>query len=296
MSKIKDSLATAISSQKFWFTLLGMAGAGITAYLNQGNATAVILAMITFLGLPTTFVAAKTYQNTHGVNSPEVIAETIKQESIPVPVEAPKILTIRERIVSARKMYSIWDNAKMLLLGTFKDRFESALKRLVLLNPNIKNVEAARQAIEEITGVCLDEKTCAAISGQPGMLGAVGANADIKIISDLLDAIDRMPELAYKKAEFTEVAIRYAIQNIIFDAIVRIQNGIRANTSEGFTVAKNVLKEFGLTDWQINKSEFSGAQVKIWYSTTGQKDSYQLVDFDAYELANVDQVTLKDLR
>jgi len=68
-----------IGSTKFWFTLIGMGLAGYAAYKTGGSIGA-ILAALAFLGLPGTYVVAKTYQNTHGENDPSVIRMQLTQE------------------------------------------------------------------------------------------------------------------------------------------------------------------------------------------------------------------------
>lgn len=199
---------------------------------------------------------------------------------------------VKDRIKSARVMYGTWEGTKALMMGEFKQRFEDSLKRLVRLNPNIKSIDAARSAILEITGTIVDDKACEAIGQQPGMLGAVGANADIKIIGDLLNAIDKTKELGYMKTAFIRVATRYAVKSILDEVTIRVQQG------DGNEQSRLALEEFGLTRWQINKSyESSGAggEFRIWYSTTNQPGTFQLRSFDQYMLAGVDSTTMEDL-
>jgi hypothetical protein len=202
----------------------------------------------------------------------------------------PVIPSVKERVAIARQMYGTWDGAKQVMLQTFKEAFETALRRMLRLNPNLKTIDAVRQAVLEVVGVQLDDKACEAIGQIPGFLGAVGANADIKIIGDFLDAIDRTPELSYFKPIFIKIAVKYAVKNILDTVVLRVQAG------QGNESAKQALEEFGLTRWQIDKSQFSGGDLQIWYSTTNQRDSYGYRQFDQYMLAGVDSVTLEDLK
>jgi hypothetical protein len=234
-----------------------------------------------------------------GAGSTAVIAQAATAIPAGTPVqivtpiaEAAPVLTmsVKERIAVARKTYGTWEGAKQMLLGTFKDAFETALRRMLRLNPNLKTIDAVRQAVLEVTGVQLEDRACEAIGQIPGFLGAVGANADIRIISDFLDAVDRMKELVYYKKIFITLAVRYAVKDIVNKVWQRVQDGAATES------AKQALEEFGLTRWQIDKSQWNGSDLQIWYSTTNQKDSYSFRQFDPWMLAGIDPSTGDDLK
>jgi hypothetical protein len=193
-----------------------------------------------------------------------------------------------QRKIAIRATVGTWEGAKQYLLGTFKDRWEASLRRMLMNNPNMATVDAVRQAVLEVLNVKMDDKVCEAISQTPGFLGAISAHSDIKIISDLLDVIDRTKELAYMKTMFTAIAVRYGIKNTLDDVVLRTQ-------SSDMPTVKAAMLECGLNQWQIDKSQFSGGQIKMWYSTTGQIGTYQYEDFDVYRLAKVNPATMEDI-
>jgi hypothetical protein len=272
------------------------------------DATSQTITLIVEAGIPIAFMvfqslsdkklAAKPASSISTSSGSPQITAPVPVPIVPLPMTSPLaeaaapviIPSIKDRIKIARQTYGTWEGTKQLMLGTFKEAFESALRRLLRLNPNLKTLDAARAAILEIVGVQLDDKACEAIGQIPGFLGAVGANADIKIIGDLLDAIDRTPELSYMKAAFIKIATRYAVKNILDEVVLRIQAG------QGDESSKRALEEFGLTRWQVDKSQWSGGNLQIWYSTTNQKDSYGFRQFDQYMLAGVDNNTMEDLK
>ena len=186
------------------------------------------------------------------VTAPEV-AKAVVQPVVPeAPKEAPVVL-IRDRIAAARKTFGTWEGAKSVMLGVFKDRYEAALKRYASMS--LQPIEVVRKAVEEVSGVVLTDKECEVIGNTPGFAGAVTTHYDIKIISDLLDAIDRTPELAYLKKAFTQQAVRYAVKAIIDEAVLRIQAG------EGNADSRRVLQEFGYTPEEARNAQFSGGYV-----------------------------------
>jgi hypothetical protein len=195
---------------------------------------------------------------------------------------------VKKRIANQRILIGIWEGAKQYLLGTFNARWEAALNRMLMNNPNMQTVDAIRQMVLEVLNVRMDDKVCEAISTTPGLMGAISTHSDIKIISDFLDVIDRTKELAYFKKSLTEIAVRYAVKDILDDIALRTQ-------SSDITTVKAALLELGLSQWQIDKSEFSGGQIKIYYSATNQLGTFQLTDFDVYQLAGVAKGTLLDL-
>jgi hypothetical protein len=194
---------------------------------------------------------------------------------------------LKPRIAAARATVGTWEGAKAYLIGTFKERWEAALRRAASVG--MTTVDAVRQAVLDVLNVKMDDKMCEIISGTPAFLGAVTTHSDIKIISDLLDVIDKTPELAYMKEPLIKIAVRYAVKNILDDVVVRTQ-------SSDIATVKAAMLECGLTQWQIDKSQFSGGQIQIWYSTTNQMGTFGFRDFDIYMLAGVDWQTLEDLR
>ena len=159
-----------------------------------------------------------------------------------------------------------------MLTGTFKDRFEAALKRFASVSGT--TIEAARLAVMEVAGVMLTDKECEMIGQQPGFLGALGANIDIHIIGDLLTAIDSTPELAYMKKSFTNRAVWYAVKGIVDEAVVRLYAG------EGNAASRMVLQEFGYTPEQARNAQFSGAYP---------------AGFDPWARAGIDPNTMQDI-
>ena len=225
--------------------------------------------------------------------APEVAVAMITSNPTITPV---KVRSIRDDITLARKATSTWEGSKAFLLQTFGDRFEYALKRMLMNNPSMKTIDAVRAAVMEIAQVQMTDKECELVSTTPGFLGALSAMIDTGIISDFFVAIDKTPELAYLKKQFMDRAEWYAVKAAVDSLANRITNGLNSDTPEGMAAAKLALQEFGFSEWQINKSMFSGGRVdKIWYSTTGEKDSYQFVDFDQWRFAGVDPFTMKDI-
>lgn len=103
---IANILAT-LGSSKFWVTIGGMATSIYLAY-STGGKEAAIIAGAAAIGLPLTYVAAKTYQNTHGENAvpaaeapkpipspsleaPVLYNPTVDREYQPVEPEPPKV-------------------------------------------------------------------------------------------------------------------------------------------------------------------------------------------------------------
>jgi len=206
-------------------------------------------------------------------------------------VSSQPIITIRQKIETMRDMVSTWEGTKLFYTKLYADKFEKALQRLVKLHPEYSSIEQARQAVLEVTGIKLTDQECETLGKTPGFLGAISASADIKIIDDLLAAIDRTPELDYLKKAFMAMARKLATKAIIDDALARIQSA-----PDGATI-KSILLEFGLTKEQANKSIISGNSVDaIWGSTTPDvPTSYQYIQFDPYALAGVDRFTFEDI-
>lgn len=204
--------------------------------------------------------------------SPEVAIAAIQEPVKLEPVKQESVPQIKDKIAAARKTFGTWEGAKAVMLGTFKDRYEAALKRYASMS--LQPIEAVRRAVEEVSGVQLTTKECELIANTPGFVGAVTANYDIKIISDLLDAIDRTPELAYLKTAFTKQAVRYAVKAIIDEAVLRIQAG------EGNAASRLALQEFGYTPEEARNAQFSGGAVH---------------GFNPWARAGVDPFTLEDL-
>jgi uncharacterized membrane protein len=69
-----------ISSSKFWITVGSMVFSVITALNLSDPIWKVVLIVLGVIGCGAGYVGAKTYQNTHGENSPEVIIEAMKTE------------------------------------------------------------------------------------------------------------------------------------------------------------------------------------------------------------------------
>jgi hypothetical protein len=216
------------------------------------------------------------------VSAPDVaiaIAQTNPNPTVTAVIPTPANATVdpvpqvKDRIKDARKIYGTWEGAKLMLLSTFKDRFEAALKRFASVSGT--TIEAARLAVFEVAGVMLDDKACERISLQPGFLGALGANLDsAKIIPDLIAAIDKTPELEYLKKSFTARAIWYAVKAIVDDAVIRIQAG------EGNAASRLALQEFGYTAEQARNAQYSGGAVD---------------GFDPWARAGVNPYTMEDL-
>ncbi len=201
--------------------------------------------------------------------APQVAIAMYKVADEPI---APTVSLVKDRIKAARATYGTWEGAKGLLLGTFKDRFEAALKRFASIGGT--TIEVARKAVYEVTGAMLDDKACETIGQTPGFLGAIGANVDIKIIADLITAIDKTPELAYLKTSLTKRAQYYAVKAIVDDAMIRIQAG------EGNAASRLALQEFGYTPEQARNAQYSGGVVD---------------GFDPWARAGIDPFTGEDL-
>ena len=224
--------------------------------------------------------------------SPKVNSAPAHASAQVAPVEVPAQIaegaSVKERIKTARALFGTWEGAKTYLLGTFKDRFEAALKRYAALSNS--TVEAVRKTVLEVVGVQLDDKACEALGQTPGFLGAMSAAADITIISDLILAIDKTPELAYLKQAFTDRAVWYAVKSVVDSVVLRIQAG------QGNAASKEALKELGLSQWQIDKSQWSGANLDLWYSTMPEdKNSYSYRQFNVWQLVGIDPYTMKDI-
>ena len=162
----------------------------------------------------------------------------------------------------------------------------------------MKTIDAVRKVVMDIAEVEMTDKECELVSTTPGFLGALSAMIHTGIISDFFKAIDQMVELAYLKKRFMDRARWYAVKAAVDEVCNRIYFNLNLDTSDGFKAAKLALREFGFSEWQISKSMFSGGRIdKIWYSTTGEKDSYQFTDWDPWRFAGLDinSATLEDL-
>jgi len=235
----------------------------IFALVNQSAAKGKAVAAQTALETKTEMI------KTLAITAPEVAIAIAAPET--VAMVAP-ISLVKDRINIARQTFSTWEGAKALLLGTFKERFEAALRRFASIGGT--PVEVARQAIEEVVGVMLDQKTCEKLSQQPGFLGAMSSKVDIQIISDLFTAIDKEPALAYMKAAFMKRAIWYAVKSTVDEAVTRVYAG------EGNEKSRLALQEFGYSPAEARNVQFSG--------------SYPM-GFDPWARAGVSWETMEDL-
>jgi hypothetical protein len=198
-----------------------------------------------------------------------------------------KIAAIRASLAAS------WAAVKAYLLGTFATRFEMALKRYA--NMSMSTIEVARRAVMEVMEVQLDDKTCQAIGQIPGFLGAFSTGMDVaKILPDLLDAIDRTPELVYMKAAFTKRAIWYGVKDAVDGITIRCQSG-------DTTVVKAALVEAGMSLWEAEKSA-PFMPFQMYYTTVrdtngqGVPGTYGYRDFSAALLGGVDPYTMDDLQ
>ncbi len=226
------------------------------------------------------------------ITAPEVAIAIASPVSATPPIQpTPPISLVKDRIKVARQVYKSWDAAKGFLLGNLKGRFEEAIKRLATNNPNMGKIDAVRQAVLDVIGVKLTDEACAAIGQIPGFHAAVGANADIRIMADLLNVLDNTPELKYIKDDFTKTAERYAVKDIVDEANLRVVTG------QGNATSKLALLEFSFQPWQIEKFLWPGGKyVKAWHSLTPEASTtYMYYDFDPYMFAGVDPVTLEDI-
>lgn len=282
---------TKAGIQKFIVTLAGLLVEALTTFgVSQGMldtiqsivalATPILVLIIYYI---VNQMAAKGKAATE-VKKAEVVADTIKNLAITAPNVAMAVATykvsaepvvipnIKEKIKTARVMFGTWQGAKSVMLQTFKDRFETALKRYASIG--MTTIEAARKAVYDVTGVTMSDEACERIAKEPGLYGAVAANADIKIISDLLDAIDKYPELDYMKKAFIKLAVKAVVKGIVDEAVIRIQAG------EGNAASRLALQEFGYTAEQARNAQYSGGVV---------------YGFDPWAKAGVDPFTLEDL-
>jgi hypothetical protein len=285
---------TKAGIQKFIVTLVGLLVEALTTFgVSQGMldtvqsiaalATPILVLVIYYI---VNQMAAKGKAATE-VKKAEVVSDTIKTLSVVAPdvalavatykvsadpTPAPFIPNIKEKIKNARVMFGTWQGAKSVILQTFKDRFEAALKRYASIG--MTTIEAARKAVYEITGISMSDEACERIAKEPGLYGAIAANADIKIISDLLDAIDKYPELDYLKKSFIKLAVKAVVKGIIDEAVIRIQAG------EGNAASRLALQEFGYTEAEARNAQYSGGAV---------------YGFDPWARAGVDPITLEDL-
>ena len=214
---------------------------------------------------------------------PPSIPTVTTTEATPIPTPGN---TMKDDLKTASAVTASWEGAKSFLLGTFKDRFEAALARYASLS--MSTIEAVRRAVQDVTGVCLDEKTCQALGQQPGFLGAMSASMDITIVSDLFTAIDKTPELGYMKAPFIKIAVRYTRKAILDGVVKKVQSGVTETM-------KAALLYTGMSLYQVEKTipELPGY---MWYSTMPNVlGTYSFRPFDIYVLAGVDSNTMEDL-
>ena len=261
---------TKAGIQKFIITILGivvtaLAMLGVTqaeldVLVSIVTMLAPILAMVAYYIVNQAAATGKAKANqailetktemikTLAITAPEVAIAIAAPES--VAVVAP-ISLVKDRIKLARQTFSTWEGAKAMMLGTFKDRFEAALRRFASISNS--PIEVVRLAVDEVVGVMLDTKTCEKISQTPGFLGAMSSKVDIQIMSDLFTAIDKEPALAYMKTIFMKRALWYAVKSTVDEAVTRVYAG------EGNEKSRLALQEFGYTPAEARNVQFSGA-------------------------------------
>jgi len=289
IDKFLAAVITAISSQKFWFSLLGMAATGYVAWLNQGDIVSVVAAILGFLGIPVTFITAKTYQNTHGMNAPEVLVEkarngkatttasvtTFAPKTTNAPVTdsvttnaritnsaAPKTDTtapapvpqIKDKIKSVLK--SINHETKWeVLFGTFRDTVERMKKRMLDMHPDWDGMQAVESVLNQFAGGVLSEEDCANVQSYLGLPAVIHAKNDVLILKSLQEA-EKNGTLGKAQSEaLLQAAKRYAAKDIVDDAVLRIQKG------EGNAESRLALQEFGYTPEEARKAVFAGGYV-----------------------------------
>ena len=223
---------------------------------------------------------------TLAITAPEVAIALASP--IILPQIAAPIPQVKDKIKVARQTYGTWEGAKAMLLGTFKDRFESALRRFASIGDT--PIEVARKAVDEVAGVYIDDKACELISQTPGFLGAVSSKVDIQIIGDLIAAVEKTPALAYVKTALINRAVWYAVKGVVDDAVVRLQAG------EGNAESKLVLQEFGVSAESARKSQWSGRDVEVYTPmSSNPADGFQFKRFNQWALAGIDPTTMNDL-
>ena len=229
-------------------------------------------------------------------SSPGVTISTVSTSASAVVLDNAKPTnSLKVKIADIRtSLGASWAAVKAYLLGTFSARFEAALKRFA--NMNMSTIEAARRAVMDVMEVQLDDKTCQSIGQIPGFLGALGAGLDVtKILPDLLDAIDRTPELVYMKVAFTKRAIWYGVKDALDGITIRCQSGDTVDV-------KAALVEAGMSLWEAEKSA-PFMPFQMYYTTVkdpvtgaGVTGTYGYRDFSAALLGGVDPYTMEDMQ
>lgn len=209
--------------------------------------------------------------------SPTVTTTTVTSPPIevitePTQTESPIIL-VKDTINLAKKVIStdsgLWD----FLLGAVSRRIDEQIAHLLMVNPNMKTIDAAKEVVEKYLNTKLTEKDCEVINSILGLPAALSAYKDMSIMEDFKKAWDlgRLPR--YVLENFRIGANTLIIMQTIGDAAAIVKN-------DNIPVSDRIrgLLAFGLSEKDANKVQFSGGKVIIW-----NVNHYE--DFNPYILA-----------
>jgi len=190
----------------------------------------------------------------------------------PMPAEIP-VIQVKDTINLAKKIIStdngLWD----FLLGVTSRRIDEQMAHLLMVNPNMKTIDAVKEVVEKYLNIILTQKDCEVINSILGLPAVLSAYKDMSIMEDFKKAWDlgRLP--------------RYILENFRIGANILIVmqtvgNAAAIVKNDNLPVSERIrgLLAFGLSQKDADKVQFSSGKVTIW-----NINHYE--DFNPYILA-----------
>ncbi len=309
LDKMVANILSTIGSAKFWITLLMLIGTGLAAY---GFQDPLIKAIMAILGVLTggTFVASKTYQNTHGINAattagapsvalamsaPDVaiaVATGISEpepgtNEPPAPAE-PSVSFVKDKIEVMTKIANTDQGLKDILRSVVGARIQEQIAHLKAVNPQLGDDAAVMQVVKQYVNVVLTEKQCAAANALLGMPAVIASYQDQNIVNSFIAAWEQghYDSSKYIIEQQRQSAIRAMSLRIVEEAANRVKN-------VNLPIADRIkaLMEFGIDEYHAGKSDFATAGVGVWVQPFDSNENLvhggHLETFNPYVLAGI---------
>lgn len=204
-------------------------------------------------------------------------------------VKEPEISLVKDRIAKLREYYAIGKNYREYLIGSLDATIRKWQERMTQVNPNYPTIEAVKQVAAEFFNRNLTEKECGTIQSIMGLPPLLHAMGDVSILNSFFGAFDRMPELAYMETYFREFTIMRVTKDTIEEAASRARKG-----DVDIKAAKLALREFGYSELEVNKTQWSGNTITAVYETTPGAEGGSYRPFMPYSRAGYPEFELID--
>lgn len=162
---------------------------------------------------------------------------------------------VKDRIESVRKTINKatkWD----ILTGEFKSKVDAAKAHMLSMNPGMGGVEAVDAVLSQFSNGVLNEKDCSNVRSYLGLPQIIHAKNDLLILQSAKEAEDNGTLGPAQSDAYLIAAKKYAVKDIVDDAIRRVQAG------EGNAASRLALQEFGYSAEEANKAQYSGGYVE----------------------------------